>query len=1137
MQQSWIRSLAEVFGSTADGYSYGSGYLVNGRALLTAAHVVANLELVSVRLAGSATVLTGSVAWKDEDADLALVAMDVEVEGVHAAHLCALSFETSERVPFVATGFPRLGQQGTTRESVHVEGALHLGSNLKGGRLDVQVTSHDPGDGQGETWVGLSGAAIFVDDAGLVGVITGRRSIAGSSALEGTSLSAVAEDGSFLLALDQLGLSRPREKRVEHTAALAILSRLEFMDSLPRLRRSLLHDNVVFVEPPGDHPASPSNIVSSLVSEQGKRAVLLHGPGGTGKTRTCLEVMILAERLGWSALYIQPGVARVTEHDILTAIERANGPVLICLDYVNELTELSIVSLLSRIDAAGYRDVYVLASARPGWYATHRQSLAGAIIRVDLELAIEFQKLILSTNIVSIAPFATKKFGVARVSTLCGHRPAIALLIATEIERRVEQGESSQVLQARRTGDLLSWLTKRLAEDELQRSDPTSAWDSSWPGEPLVASAALLLCTPRSADDLAAFTSTLPLRDQAQFNSALSVLEHLGWIETIDGELKCVHDVVVDMILDSALRDPFGDFSEHQVLTTVLQPLLSNARSLGRAMQHMNRYALDFTSDRDIEGFRALVGGWITAHAEELGRAFSVDPDVGGYALGGILSGLFFKEVLADGISKITEPWLDLFGTLPEAKHVLYTWLKAGATESFPLLQERSRRWVEENGALPTASFVLSGILREPKLNSPDAKLWFDLALRYLEIFPTQPNSGFVLAPMFNRIDLEGEPLARAYSSASAWLATNRGIHAGFVLNAILVRREINLETDTIFAHALSWLQENKSIEQASYVLEGMLGRSDLDLALLTVTVKFARDWLASFGDIEVAEFVYKPALLRLDLDPGVTLEFVDLARKWIKSHGETEVSGYVHGALLATLEAQGLLTEADFESAAAWFALHPNSVMTGRIIESLLSPQFGPLRNTLSVSQWLWANRSRQDFRFVLKRLLASRDTAPFDVVFIALHWCFENPDDEDFKWRLSAALRHVRDHSGLSNMAMTIVERYFESATSDLPKENTDGSVDVMLAALCQAMRTGIVAARADYLLETWINSSAAYSSPVPVPAQASEYVSRLAALIRSDELLDRRGANWGRLQSFAQSWPASDARRRALELLEAE
>jgi Trypsin-like peptidase domain/WD domain, G-beta repeat len=195
LRQRVVEVIADL-GETRPRWRYGSGLLVGGRQLLTAAHVVAGAVAVTVRgpdkVALPADMDTALIGDPDR-LDLALLAVPAApaLPGVAVA-LVDRDVTTGEVIEGCwAVGYPSFQEVArdvaeSVRETAQVRGWIPPLSGLVGDLLSLQVTATPkplPAEqtrlGQSE-WSGMSGAAVFAGEA-LVGVVTEHAPRRGSS--------------------------------------------------------------------------------------------------------------------------------------------------------------------------------------------------------------------------------------------------------------------------------------------------------------------------------------------------------------------------------------------------------------------------------------------------------------------------------------------------------------------------------------------------------------------------------------------------------------------------------------------------------------------------------------------------------------------------------------------------------------------------------------------------------------------------------------------------------------------------------------------------------------------------------------------------------------------------------------------
>ena len=189
-------------------YKYGSGCLVVGRTVLTAAHVVTGALSVLVRgpdkIARQAALDPAFVGDSDGPGpDMALIEIIDTVVDVPPMGLAAVDRDSSAGDPVErchVIGYPVFKERdngGRFRETVDAFGHVPVLSGLAGGLLSVQVSSDPPeplppaqvalGD---SPWSGMSGGPVVADGL-LLAVVTEHAPREGPSAITATPLTAL----------------------------------------------------------------------------------------------------------------------------------------------------------------------------------------------------------------------------------------------------------------------------------------------------------------------------------------------------------------------------------------------------------------------------------------------------------------------------------------------------------------------------------------------------------------------------------------------------------------------------------------------------------------------------------------------------------------------------------------------------------------------------------------------------------------------------------------------------------------------------------------------------------------------------------------------------------------------------------
>jgi len=196
-------------GAPGGRYAYGSGCLVNGTTVLTAAHVVAGAQSVSIRTSAwvkhEATVDPDFIgdprAWHPDHPsapDLTLLTLATSLEmprmpvaRVNRGHKAGL-IERARSLGYPWFEEQELPGEGPVRVQAPVVGQLLL-SEREDGRLDFQVTIAPPEALSGSQWAGMSGAPVTASGR-LIGVITEHPGRSGASTITVTPLTALHAD-------------------------------------------------------------------------------------------------------------------------------------------------------------------------------------------------------------------------------------------------------------------------------------------------------------------------------------------------------------------------------------------------------------------------------------------------------------------------------------------------------------------------------------------------------------------------------------------------------------------------------------------------------------------------------------------------------------------------------------------------------------------------------------------------------------------------------------------------------------------------------------------------------------------------------------------------------------------------------
>ncbi|MEV4226731.1 serine protease [Streptomyces bobili] len=1059
--------VVEVLGDTGD---YGTGYRVSPRLVLTAAHLLSKgARWHRVRLPGHDPQRAKLVWHGLPSTDIALLRLQGSVDGeVGPARFTDLSSATADQVEFDAIGFPSFSLRGNVREPKHVSGTIQTGSYAKSGLLDLNINTVTPRDTKEDPWRGFSGAPIVIGPGLLAAVVSRRLPAAGVGGADATDIATALADPNFRMLLEANGVptalvtAEPPAPVVPHRRMLA---------GLAGLRRNLDEDHLPFVDP-GDHESSPGRIIDRLAVDS-DRGLLLVGAAGSGKSRTCFEVARLAENRGWRALHVLPGEPHATYDHVADAVFDDSTPVLVVIDYLNEYRGIDPATLCTRLipeaRASGIT-VRILASARPGWLLGEE---AVEVSRVFDEIVLrtdsKHQEAVRQAILQVEAPTALATLGVERTVLLCGKRPVIAMLIARELESRVRAGMPVDDMLGIRTGDLLGWLGRRLAEDELTVPKPTSLLDVVTPRPQLRAIAAMLGSCPQPRADVEAAARAALERDQGDIATHLvEVLLEMGWLESDGDELNAVHDIVIDQVMEQVLLRPPGKRVRTETAEVVLDASLTGARTWGRFATHLGRLVRDMPDGDAAEELVDFCVAWLGRNVNRVIEVMDGDPETTGYALGAVLGGPPWGAALAERWGVLVGPWLTQYGETPAARHLLYRGLRNGDVDGLVAL---GIRWIELHGGRRDAQLVLGALLASPGL---------------------------------------GEHAVQVVDLAITWLRRSLGPRAHYVLRLLVARSDLGDRLQGVLVRAEEWLRRFGADPAAGAVIAEIMRRDDLGDRRLSFA-RVAQTWVGAHTTHTLAPTVFGALLGRRDL--GTETSSVVLgALAWLEKHLNSPTAAPVLETLLdhPSLEDRraGVVNRA-----LGWLDRHNNAHRAAKVLEALARHLDESRRNTLLLDAVRWlpemsppeaalhfadgvVNVARDDAEratvlptvlelvrrhhthssagLPIGALLRATDGAP-EAMGLALDWLRARGDDYSASFLLRTLLHRivqVPDPDKLRNMADKWLDRYRSSfaagfVLSALLPAMPGGPTPAMVAEACRWLESHGRHPQAGYLL----------------------------------------------------------------------
>ncbi|MGW8437670.1 hypothetical protein ACWGKS_21185 [Nocardiopsis sp. NPDC055879] len=315
----------------------GSGSVIAPRLVLTSAHAVPQVGGdVSFFTVTDDHTYAGRVAWRGtphERDDAALVEITDPNWTPPPVHTRWGRLVTEQPgTPCHTWGYPDLVQrQGHSIETAQLSGNINPGTGIMRDRYVMDITAHPPEWGaEGSPWGGLSGAALMCGDL-VVGVVATAPAHRDHAAVEAVPAYVLHHDPAFCAVLDDHGVSQ--------ASAPVELSHLAHTPgSLRRMSPASLleaHRQVVAFH---GRDELMDTLLGWCADDEPVAAVVVHGPGGQGKTRLAYE---FTEKLcdpdrqrRWATVWLK---AEPTVEE-LSVIKDVTVPLLLVVDYAESRT-------------------------------------------------------------------------------------------------------------------------------------------------------------------------------------------------------------------------------------------------------------------------------------------------------------------------------------------------------------------------------------------------------------------------------------------------------------------------------------------------------------------------------------------------------------------------------------------------------------------------------------------------------------------------------------------------------------------------------------------------------------------------------------------------------------------------------
>lgn len=369
--------VVEVWAPGAPEGRVGSGYLLEGGLVLTAAHVVAGAPggHCEARPLGRRDWVSAEVEWLGERCDAALLHLTGE-SGSRADGPARLGrLAEDERAPCRAVGFPfAQAKDDGVRDTEDLAGELAPLAAAKGGLVTVHVAGSVPSPGRSDhsPWEGMSGSALFSGPV-IVGVIVVDPAHFGTDRLQAVPVTALAAEPGFRAALTgdadaELRLQAVEDLDVTHGLMRQPYRPMTASASPKRLRRAthFLVAPEYGIVPFHGRARDLGELQAWSTGDPGLELGLVLGPGGTGKTRLAAELCRRAQIDGAMAGFLETGLTPAE----LGRLGEVTAPLLVVVDDAPGRVEEVAVLLRKLADAEGEapQRVLLLARGAGGWW-------------------------------------------------------------------------------------------------------------------------------------------------------------------------------------------------------------------------------------------------------------------------------------------------------------------------------------------------------------------------------------------------------------------------------------------------------------------------------------------------------------------------------------------------------------------------------------------------------------------------------------------------------------------------------------------------------------------------------------------------------------------------------------------------
>lgn len=656
-----------------------------------------------------------------------------------------------------------------------------------------------------------------------------------------------------------------------------VVTHEEMLLGLRGRRTSLLEEELRFVGPGPDHEADPQNLLTRL-SGPDPRGVLVVGPAGAGKTRTCFEVAVAAHAEGQRVLHVLASPV-VTVEDLDEVLSDSDDRrVLLVFDYLDACPQLDLRALADRFLAHAKRsgiDVACVASARPGSVrALQQRGVSLLFDQVTLRDDQLYRSEVTDHIVHAIAPAAVRHWGEMVMTEACGRRPIIALLIARAIEQRLADGHPASEGVMLHSAELRPWLQDALRHDGLTATAAPGPGplDTSVPTtQELACAVAVAACPqPREAVEGAVeafLTSSGPSPYSGR--QAVDVLLSLGWLDEAAGRLVLVHDIVADELLMQSLL-PSPGYSVHRPSAEALCATVSRqGGSFALFTDHLRRMMADLSAQapqHKADALEHFCGEWVVRHRGQLGAMLATAGEDGEQALLTMVLNRPWRSVVRECWAEVGRPWLVRAESALVATRFLAATLRSEEVPEVIVVEALS--WLSRRFGQTDADHVIRALLNRPGLSREQNRLVLDHAITWIRDHPrwaaapevlcrllkceatssdrleaarcalewfTPRRSPDACAVLRNLLECDGLPdeiRDSAVDKAMAWASANDKDAAPFLATLLQSDALIEQQQRTARKAGLLWLQRNPSGPNQSFLIHTLLAGKDVQECL-----------------------------------------------------------------------------------------------------------------------------------------------------------------------------------------------------------------------------------------------------------------------------------------------------------------